>query len=162
MNSKRTCGDCTKCCEGWLSGNVLGNTMYPGKPCHFISINQGCTVYSQRPKDPCISFRCQWLDNPEIPEWFKPNQINAIVKYSYINEIPYISILEAGGVLQSRALSWFIQYALNKQLNFVWQVEGEFNWVGSAEFDLAMQSGPPINKLSHPEPKNLLPLVSVE
>lgn len=139
----RQCGTCTKCCEGWLNAEALGYKFYQGKPCHFVSIGNGCSIYAKRPKDPCISFKCQWLQNTDIPEWLKPDQINAIIKVGEINNIQYLSVIEAGEVLQSRVLSWLIQYVLSNQLNFVWQIEGGFNWIGSPEFQQVMQSYPP-------------------
>ncbi len=42
---QRSCSDCTKCCEGSLSGEVFGKTFYSGKPCHFVKLNEGCSVY---------------------------------------------------------------------------------------------------------------------
>ena len=63
---KRECGTCTKCCEGWLTGEALGHNFYPGKPCHFLAVNKGCTVYAKRPKDPCSSYKCAWLANEDI------------------------------------------------------------------------------------------------
>jgi hypothetical protein len=159
--SKRTCGTCTKCCEGWLSGEALGHKFYGGKPCHFIAIGKGCTVYAQRPKDPCVSFKCGWLSNADIPEWFKPDEINAIIKFDEVKGIPRITLIEAGGILESKVLSWFIQYALSKQLNFAWQINGGINWIGSPEFNQAMINLPNDKNLDS-EPKNLLPVVSVE
>ena len=35
LNS-RTCGDCTKCCEGYMSGVVFGKPFYAGNPCHLL------------------------------------------------------------------------------------------------------------------------------
>jgi hypothetical protein len=160
--SKRSCGTCTKCCEGWLTTNVLGNSLYPGKPCHFISVGKGCTVYSQRPKDPCAVFKCGWLDNPELPEWFKPEQINAIIKFDKINGIPRMVAIEAGETLQSRVLTWLIQYAITNHLNFAWQINGSFNWIGSPEFHQEMESSIPNGKFLHSESNRLLPLVSKE
>ena len=159
---KRECGTCTKCCEGYVNGEALGHSFHRGKPCHFVSIGKGCTVYAKRPKDPCVTFKCQWLENPDIPEWFKPSEIEAIVKHSEIQGIHYLSLIEAGKTLESRVLSWFIQYALNKRLNFVWQVEGELSWVGSPEFHQAMVSRLPSDKSLHSEPKDLLPVVEVK
>jgi hypothetical protein len=159
-SNKRECGNCTKCCEGWLSGQALGHKFYGGRPCHFISTGKGCTVYAQRPKDPCMVFKCEWLNNSNIPEWFKPNEINAIVKISQVNGIEYLSVIEAGIFLQSKVLSWLIQYALTNELNFAWQVEGEFNWLGSEEFNLAMLDLPK-DKFLHSTP-NLLPIVALE
>ena len=64
--SKRSCGSCTKCCEGWLSGEALGHKFYPGKPCHFIAIGKGCSVYAKRPQEPCVSYKCGWISNEAV------------------------------------------------------------------------------------------------
>lgn len=131
---KRSCGTCTKCCEGWLSGKAFGNSFYPGKPCHFVIIGKGCSVYAKRPQDPCISYKCGWLTNLDIPEWLKPEFSNVIIDFRNIEEHTYINLIEAGGIVSSRVLNWFIQFALNNQLNAIWQVEGGKNWIGSEGF----------------------------
>lgn len=138
--NKRTCGSCTKCCEGWLSGEALGHSFYPGKPCHFISIGKGCSVYSKRPKDPCVSFKCAWLIDENIPEWMKPNDINAILSGKEINGIPYLSLIEAGERLDSKVLSWVIQFTIKNKINFYWQIDGGVNYIGVPEFINAMQN----------------------
>lgn len=133
--NKRSCGSCTKCCEGHLLGKVQGKIFFPGKPCHFVAIGQGCSIYSKRPTDPCISYKCSWLTNMDIPEWIKPDQVNVIIDERSINGLPYLNLREAGSPMQSRILSWFFQYILEKGLNAVWEVESGLNWVGSPEFN---------------------------
>ena len=135
---KRSCGTCTKCCEGWLSGEALGHKFFPGKPCHFISIGKGCSVYPTRPKDPCVSYKCAWLTNLDIPEWMKPSEIHSIIDIHELDGHSYISIKEAGSPMQARVLSWFFQYILKKGLNAIWEVDGGFNWAGSKDFNKIM------------------------
>ena len=135
---KRECGTCTKCCEGHLTGEALGHTFYGGKPCHFIAIGTGCTVYEKRPKDPCVSYKCGWLINPDIPEWMKPSDINAIIDMRQIDVHQYLNLKEAGSPMQSRVLSWFFQYILKNGTNALWEVEGGKSWVGSPEFNAVM------------------------
>jgi hypothetical protein len=144
---KRECGTCTKCCEGWLTGEALGHNFYPGKPCHFLAINKGCTVYEKRPKDPCSSYKCAWLANEDIPEWMKPSEVNAIITEKQINGIPYLSVKETGSTLNSKVLTWLILYALKNTLNIYWQIDGGANWIGSKEF-LEEMKKPPITTLS--------------
>ena len=109
---KRQCGSCTKCCEGYLEGSVLGHSFFPGKPCHFVTIGQGCTQYAKRPKDPCQVYKCSWVTDMELPEWMKPDKINAIVDVRDINGIAYLQVHETGGILRSDVLSWLIKYVL--------------------------------------------------
>lgn len=132
--SKRSCGDCTKCCEGYLTGEALGHSFYRGKPCHFISIGKGCGVYAQRPKEPCQKYKCAWLSDEGIPEWMKPNEIGSIVDYREIEGISYISITDAGQPISPKVLTWFIHYALSKQLNLLWYIDGGINFIGSKDF----------------------------
>lgn len=136
---KRQCGTCTKCCEGYLTGEALGHTFYRGKPCHFISIGKGCTVYAKRPKDPCQSYSCSWLKNKDIPEWMKPNEINAIISEKEIDGIKYLEVVEAGEILNSKVLTWLFEYCMLNQINFKWKVDGSNHWIGSQEFADAMR-----------------------
>lgn len=139
--SKRSCGDCTKCCEGYLEGQALGHNFYRGKPCHFIAIGQGCSVYAKRPKDPCQTYKCAWLIDENIPEWMKPSEINAIIDYKNTsNGVPYVRITEAGEMLSSQVLTWVIQTALANNFNLYWTVNGGPNWFGSPEFVEAIQA----------------------
>lgn len=135
---KRECGNCTKCCEGYLSGEALGHTFYNGKPCHFVAIGKGCSVYAKRPQNPCIVYKCSWLINEDIPLWMKPSEVNAIIDEREVNGIKYLSVNEAGSILDSRVLSWVIKYALAKQINICWKVNGGSNWIGTPEFDALM------------------------
>jgi hypothetical protein len=132
--AKRECGTCTKCCEGWLIGEALGHTFYQGKPCHFVSIGAGCTTYATRPAHPCASYKCEWLSNLDIPEWMKPNQVDAILSKRNEDGIPYISLNEAGSVVSSRVLSWLLTYCLVNKINVYWEVESGTNWLGTSEF----------------------------
>ena len=42
-SSARGCGPCTRCCDGWLEGEVRGHRMFPGQRCHFVA-EGGCSV----------------------------------------------------------------------------------------------------------------------
>ena len=68
------------------------------------------------------------------------DEINAILNPAFINEIPYIALLEAGQPLRADVLSWTIQYAISNKLNFLWEVNGGRNWLGSPEFIQAMSN----------------------
>lgn len=142
--TKRSCGDCTKCCEGWLAGSVDGKDFYPGRPCHFIQIGKGCSIYPKRPVDPCQTYRCAWLIDENIPEWMKPNAVDAIVDYRKTeNGIEYIAVIEAGKKLDSSVLTWVIQHCISHQLNLLWRVDGSPQWIGSSEFNEAMIKSKP-------------------
>lgn len=74
----RLCGECTKCCDGWLYNEVYGNIVDVGNPCPFIDIHKGCSIYENRP-DGCKKFNCSWLLDKDIPENFKPSVTGVII-----------------------------------------------------------------------------------
>lgn len=131
---KRECGDCTRCCEGWLSIEIYGKRMYPGKSCHFLGKN--CTIYKNRPEEPCKNYNCEWINNPDFPEWLKPNLSNVIVTKREIEEesLIYYEIIETGKLIESPVLNWFIHWALKTKSNIVYQVQGKMHRLGSAQF----------------------------
>jgi uncharacterized cysteine cluster protein YcgN (CxxCxxCC family) len=131
---QRSCGTCTKCCEGHLVGEVRGIPFHLGKPCHFLKIDVGCSIYEDRPEKPCKSFKCMWLTEPNLPEWLKPNLINAMFVPSEVEGHKYIFAIEAGEKMEERTISWAKSYMSSNNLNFAWQHDGKWNAMGSVEF----------------------------
>jgi hypothetical protein len=77
-----------------------------------------------------------WLadDKQAIPEWMKPDEVNAILTQRTNGDIEHIELVEAGETLRSEVLSWAILYALNNNLNLKYQINGGWNQIGSPEF----------------------------
>jgi hypothetical protein len=77
-----------------------------------------------------------WLadETNKIPEWLKPNEVNAILTLRQINGIEYIHLAEAGETMRSDVLSWAIQHTLNNGLNLSYEVNGGFNKIGQDDF----------------------------
>ena len=98
----RECGTCTKCCDGWLTGSAKGYNFWPGRKCHFVC-STGCTIYEDRPKDPCQSFTCSWLDDENIPSWLKPNESNTIMQWRTHPDanLSHLEIVEAGAPMSA-------------------------------------------------------------
>jgi hypothetical protein len=136
----RTCKDCTKCCEGWLYAEILGQELVPGSPCRFVETNVGCTIYEeeQRPKNPCDTYQCFWKLSNDVPEKFSPRTQNVILSKQSIEGIEYLAATYAGSHLSSEMFSWFISYGVQNQLNLQWTVEGRPHHVGSIDFITAM------------------------
>lgn len=130
--SERSCGTCAKCCEGWLQGEAFGHKFYRGRPCFFL--NKTCTIYDKRPDDPCRSYKCAWLDEPQFPEWMKPDLVNVIINRAEDNNIKYYALIESGSVLDVKVLSWMVQWALNTGHNLLYYIDGGVNRIGSKEF----------------------------
>lgn len=78
--NERSCQGCAKCCEGWLAADIKGYKMGPGKPCFYLSKDPlGCSDYASRPVDPCVRYRCAWLDEGDMPLELKPSNSNLVV-----------------------------------------------------------------------------------
>ncbi len=134
----RSCDGCTKCCEGWLTANIKGEDMYPGKPCQFVDIGVGCTIYKDRPKEPCKNFVCMWKAVDEVPLEFKPSECNVILVRHEIEGIPYLNAVEAGELMNPLVLSWFVSYCVARKINAHWTVDGKAFWMGIDPFNNAM------------------------
>jgi len=134
----RSCGDCTRCCEGWLSATIKGEDMYPGKPCQFVEVGVGCNIYKNRPKNPCKTFECMWKSDAIVPEEFKPSKVASLIAKQEVNGIGYLSLVECGEKIDSEVLSWFTIYCLSNLANAFWTVDGKPYWMGDPEFNAEM------------------------
>ena len=114
----RACNGCTKCCDGWLTGQAYGLHFYPGKACQFKG-STGCMIYLNRPKNPCVSFECEWKRNGSIPEDIKPNKSNIIIVQRSVDGIEYWGVSEAGKVDHERVSQWLATYHQDTGRNIV-------------------------------------------
>jgi hypothetical protein len=132
---ERKCGDCTMCCQGWLYGEAYDHTFYAGKPCHYVGCN-GCSIYEDRPEEPCKSYTCAWLDsNDFLPEWFKPDQSKIICTWrTWKDDEKYLDVTECGEQMNSRYLHWLIDKHSNEKMNLVYSIFGMRTSYGSSEF----------------------------
>lgn len=132
---ERQCGDCTECCKGYVWGEAHGKKFYAGRPC-FYKGEKGCTIYENRPHDPCVTFRCGWLDAPDkFPEWLKPSISKLLaVKQRTKNGIQYYKILECGQQIDAIHLNYLVILALNDGVNVQIQIAGGYAQYGSHEF----------------------------
>ena len=113
----RHCAPCTKCCEGWLSATVYAHQMYPGVPCAYLG--KDCTIYKNRPEDPCKKFVCEWLADETIPAYMQPNLSGAII----IKHEDYVEMIECDPPLKTQALEWFlIAYISGKYDNITYRI----------------------------------------
>src|SRR5262249_20580803 len=78
-DTRRDCGTCTACCDGWLQIEVRGHQVRPGKPCPF-RVDHGCSIYGERPQHPCREFVCGWLvASSPLPDWMRPDKSDLIM-----------------------------------------------------------------------------------
>lgn len=131
----RSCGNCTKCCEGWLQGDVRGHTMYPGKPCFFVTIGVGCNDYENRPQFPCKDFKCEWIVDEELPDEFIPQNKNIIITFGTIDEMWYARLVRAGEKVDKETIDWYINYYYKERSFNMWfEIDGVNYVLGSEEF----------------------------
>jgi len=130
----RSCGECRKCCEGWLSASIYGKFMSKGQPCYYLG--DGCTIYEERPEEPCRKYECMWIESEVFPMWMKPSVSGVIVTRRVVegSGVLYYTVLEAGRKIESSVLNWVVQWALGTQSNIHYEVGGKSYMIGSSEF----------------------------
>ncbi len=137
---ERSCGTCTKCCEGWLSANIRGHEMHPGKPCFFLADGK-CTDYEGRPNT-CKSYNCAWKSEPEtFPEWMRPDRTGVIISKITLPsraDLTHYEVAESGGCLDVKTLNWLIQWSLDTGVNLFYEISGKHHVIGSPAFKQSM------------------------
>lgn len=139
--TRRTCGPCTACCEGHLEGQAYGHYFYLGRPCYFVG-GAGCSIYRDRPKDPCRKFNCVWLTEDILPEWFRPDKSNVIVArcaWGPDRDLPYLKATERGSKIDSIALNLLYMYHVQTRTPLSVQIDRGWNHYGPLEFVQEMQ-----------------------
>lgn len=133
-HSVRSCGGCTACCDGWLTANVLGHELARGRPCHFRG-EGGCTIYEDRPNDPCRSFVCGWVSNGSpFPESFRPDRLGVIIVVKrWRDRLAYV-LADAGRSPDAKLLEWMREHSTATGRPFLFQMGGRHRGYGSEEF----------------------------
>ena len=123
-DSQRACGPCTACCEGWLEAEQV--EISPGMPCKLLS-ERGCSIYDERPEDPCRVFKCGWLSLPdEFPESMRPDLIGTIIiKGPTVDKWETIALVPAGESVPADVLRWMTDYAEERQIPLIWHTRGK-------------------------------------
>jgi len=138
VHDVRKCGECTTCCGGWVAGNMLGHEVKPGSPCPFVR-DHGCSVYEQRPTNPCKNFVCGWLapDSP-FPEEFRPDKLGVIiVTITWRKRLAYI-LVSAGRDPDEELLEWMRRFSIRTGRPFFYAQAGEKLGFGPPEFQQEM------------------------
>lgn len=136
--TKKVCGECTACCEGFLNADLTfdGVTykVRPETPCPMIH-NHSCKVYNTPLKPTtCDNYSCMWLDNLDIPDYMRPDRCKVILTEKKIQNISYIQMIEMGKKVDSSILAEVIQYAFFNSKNLEYVVDGKNYHLGSPEF----------------------------
>ena len=132
----RRCGSCTGCCDGWLRINVYGHLAFPGQPCPF-STGQSCSIYDQRPQEPCREFFCGWMaKGSPLPDWLRPDRSGVIVLLSKLDwhGLEVDVVVPAGRDPDERVLAWMRNYGMQHNRPFIYQQEGLWHGFGPPAF----------------------------
>lgn len=132
--SERTCAECTKCCEGWLGVTIAGQELSPENPCKSVDSGVGCTIYNNRPEDICRTFECSWRATDYVPLHFSPKNTGQIIAVQDLEGINYLAMAFAGKEVEPDFLSWFVTFAVGRQLNVEWSINGQLYALGSPDF----------------------------
>ena len=88
----KECGECQKCCEGWVAGDAFGIPFHPHKPCTFL---QGkCLVYDFRPQV-CRKFFCAYSQGL-FPDWMRPDKTNVLISVQDWGKGQYLKVIACG------------------------------------------------------------------
>lgn len=135
----KSCDGCTACCSGVKPGEAYGKPFWKGRPCHFVT-DAGCSIYEQRPDDPCKSFECGYKKFEWVPEWMRPDRSGVILSIANKNGIEYLEVREVNSVMRADVLSFlFIEKLSGRFDNFSYQINGGNNSIGTKEFVEAMR-----------------------
>lgn len=133
----KNCGECTKCCEGWLHAKVKGNTLSPGNPCIFLKMGPeqyGCSIYDDRPIKPCRIFNCLWVLE-DMPDHLKPSVSGVIATQNKIDGHYYIFLVNAPNYPSSDLIEWcYVKYVHNDKNLVYFNKNDELVYYGSESF----------------------------
>lgn len=140
--ARRACGPCTACCEGWAEGEIRGHRMRPGTPCRFLQDGRpggACTIYAERPQQPCRNFVCGWLaPGSPLPDAFRPDRCGVIlVPARWRDRLAWV-LLSAGRDPSPELLAFMQAQARATGSPFWWSERGERLGYGPAAFQQEM------------------------
>jgi SEC-C motif len=134
----RECGECTACCDGWVTGVIEGHEMYPGNPCYFRG-DKCCTIYERRPKYPCRDFVCGWLKPGSLfPEEFRPDRLGVmVINMKWRGREAYM-LTPAGREPDANLLAWMREMSIRTGSPFFYSENGQRLGFGPPEFQVEM------------------------
>ena len=140
-SSPRSCGECSACCQGWLTTHALNQDIYLDNPCSHCS-SQGCNIHAERPTDPCRIFFCAWAEaGSDFPEWMQPNQSGVITLTNRTswNKMPVDVLVSTSKDPDTKILQWFQKRCHTQHRPFIYQQNKQWFGYGPQQFqqDLA-------------------------
>ncbi len=140
LDATRSCGTCTICCGGWLTCTVRGQEIKPGVPCHFLGAG-GCTIYEERPANPCRGFFCAWrLEGNPFPESFRPDRLGVIIIARQWRDRQGYELISAGRDPDENLLDWMREFSTATGSPFLYSIDGYYRAFGVPEFQEDMRA----------------------
>jgi hypothetical protein len=118
----KECGDCTICCDGWLTSNAYGNKFGNGISCKFLC-DKNCSIYNTRPQT-CSNYQCGWSQGL-FPDWMKPTLSNVLISIEVdAMKKQFLKIIELGVDIKPNVLAC-IDYWTTKNNTYYIIIKGE-------------------------------------
>jgi hypothetical protein len=109
--------------------------MFPGVACNFCQKGNGCSIYADRPQDPCVAYQCAYILDNSVPEWMKPSISNVIISIKHQDNIKWAELTPAAEDYSHVILSWFIIWGISNYSNILWLDKfQQRRYIGSTEF----------------------------
>jgi len=135
---QRHCGTCTACCDGWVEGTIRGYEMKEGVQCHFRG-DGCCTIYDERPQEPCRRFICGWLaKSSPFPDSFRPDRLGVMIVGTKWRNRPAYILRSAGRDPDEQLLTWMRSFSTQSGAPFFYEQKGERFGFGPPEFQHEM------------------------
>ena len=112
----RPCGECTKCCDGTLIAEVLGQQIGLGISCKYLKPK--CTIYPIRPKV-CKEYLCEWKFNNIVPKQFHPYRSNVIMHRKTVDGISHLKIFDFNKTINQEVFDWAKQSVDNDKIDHI-------------------------------------------
>ncbi len=138
----RSCSGCTACCDGWLRMTIRGHEVGPGRPCPF-SAGGCCSIYDERPQDPCRQFRCGWLvEGSPLPDWLRPDLAKLILLPNNFEwrGYPVHVAVAVGQAPTPQALEWVMAHCVATRHPLMYQSGDDWIAYGPGAFQHDMRA----------------------
>jgi len=114
--------------------------MKPGIPCHFRGAGC-CTIYDERPANPCRSFFCAWrLEGNPFPEFFRPDRLGVIIVARQWRDRLGYELISAGRDPDENLLNWMREFSTASGSPFLYSIDGYYRAFGVPEFQEDMRA----------------------
>jgi|LakMenE18May11ns_1017448.scaffolds.fasta_scaffold9881024_3 Fe-S-cluster containining protein len=116
VSTQRSCGECTKCCDGTLTAEVLGQQIGLGVPCQYLKPR--CTIYPIRPRV-CREYLCEWKTNNQVPQELHPYLSNVIMHKRILEDVLHLKIFDFNLSINQQAFQWAEQSVKSGKIDHV-------------------------------------------